>query len=222
MEIVESNIQSDNNVINSNIKYVIPGDILGSILEYNNGVGCYILNNNIISTLYGQIIINKNTNNTLNNNSNNSSNNTSNNTNNNSSNNTSNNNNKDTINVISILSNNNKDIVIEINDIILGRVIKLNINNVIVEILSVNDKLLRIKSRGTIRREDIRLNEVDTLVIHECFRPGDIVRALVISLGDARQYFLSTAEAEFGVRWAKSEKSGQPLIPLSWKVCLLF
>ena len=42
------------------------------------------------------------------------------------------------------------------------------------------------------------------VVLSECFRPGDIVRASVLSLGDARSYYLSTAENELGVVYAKS------------------
>jgi len=52
--------------------------------------------------------------------------------------------------------------------------------------------------------------------MHECFRPGDIVRATIISLGDARQFYLSTAEAELGVRYAKAD-SGALMTPVSWK-----
>ena len=48
-------------------------------------------------------------------------------------------------------------------------------------------------------------------------RPGDIIRARVISLGDSTQYFLSTAENELGVRWAKSA-AGAIMIPISWQV----
>jgi hypothetical protein len=40
--------------------------------------------------------------------------------------------------------------------------------------------------------------------LYDCFRPGDIVRAKVTSLGDARTYYLSTAENELGVVYAKS------------------
>lgn len=32
------------------------------------------------------------------------------------------------------------------------------------------------------------------VVIYDCFRPGDVVRAEVLSLGDARSYYLSTAK----------------------------
>jgi exosome complex RNA-binding protein Csl4 len=46
--------------------------------------------------------------------------------------------------------------------------------------------------------------QVDRVEIYKCFRPGDIVRARVISLGDSRQYYLSTAENELGVLYAKA------------------
>lgn len=202
---------------NNKNNYVIPGDILGDSNNYNNGIGCYLSYNkkNIISSLLGEVIIDNTTNtNPLSSSSSSSTTTTPNN------NNITINQNKERLNVISSSYIQSKDVVIDIGDIVLVRVLKLNINQVIVEILSVSDRILRIKSRGVIRREDIRLNDIDSLVIHECFRPGDIVRAIVISLGDARQYFLSTAEAEFGVKWAKSEKSGQFLVPINWKVSL--
>ena len=39
---------------------------------------------------------------------------------------------------------------------------------------------------GVVRREHIREGEVDALRMEECFVPGDIVQAVVASLGDAR------------------------------------
>lgn len=44
-----------------------------------------------------------------------------------------------------------------------------------------------------------------------CFRPGDLVRAVVLSVGDARSYYLSTAKNELGVIYAKSLAGGAPL-----------
>ena len=41
--------------------------------------------------------------------------------------------------------------------------------------------------------------------MYKCFRPGDIVIARVISLGDAQSYLLTTAENELGVVIATSE-----------------
>lgn len=53
--------------------------------------------------------------------------------------------------------------------------------------------------------------------VHECFQPGDMVLAKVLSLGDARRYFLTTAESELGVIHAVCYSSGEPMIPCSWK-----
>ena len=58
--------------------------------------------------------------------------------------------------------------------------------------------------------------EVDRVVMYEAMRPGDIVRAMVASLGDSRSYHLSTARADLGVIVARSEARGI-MVPLSWK-----
>ena len=39
----------------------------------------------------------------------------------------------------------------------------------------------------------------------------------VVSLGDARSYYLSTAKTELGVTHARSSASGTPMIPISWQ-----
>jgi exosome complex component CSL4 len=173
--------------------FVIPGDVIGRCADYECGLGCYTSQGNVIATLVGEVILD-----TISATSTSPS--------------------KERINVISTEQIQSKDAVIEIGDVVLARVLRLSVNQVSVEIISVGDRILRVHSRAMIRREDIRLTELDSLVIHECFRPGDIVRAMVISLGDAKQYFLSTAEAEFGVRWGRSDKSGLPLVPVSCKV----
>ena len=51
----------------------------------------------------------------------------------------------------------------------------------------------------------MRDTERDKVVLPEAFRPGDVVRARVISLGDARSYMLSTAALDLGVVYAESE-----------------
>lgn len=55
---------------------------------------------------------------------------------------------------------------------------------------------------GVIRQQDVRLTETDKVRMGECFRPGDLVRARVVSLGDARSYYLTTASNELGVVFA--------------------
>jgi exosome complex component CSL4 len=67
-----------------------------------------------------------------------------------------------------------------------------------------------------LRREDVRLTEKDKIVMNESFRVGDIVRATVISLGDEKNYYISTGGNEFGVVIARSEE-GSAMVPASWK-----
>ena len=61
----------------------------------------------------------------------------------------------------------------------------------------------------------MRQFEVDTVEIYNSFHPGDIVRALVISRGDARSYYLSTARNDLGVISAPG-RAGRPMIPEAW------
>lgn len=66
---------------------------------------------------------------------------------------------------------------------------------------------------GIIRAPDVRLTEIDAVQVPSCFRPGDVVRARVLSLGDARSFYLTTAGDDLGVVFARSEASGAPLVP---------
>ena len=105
---------------------------------------------------------------------------------------------------------------IAVGDKVTCRVTRIAANQCFVDIISVNEGApLSVFPKGTVRREDVRLANVDSLVMHECFRPGDVLRAAVLSLGDARQYFLSTSESTLGVTAATSV-DGNPLAPVSW------
>ena len=67
---------------------------------------------------------------------------------------------------------------------------------------------------GVIKQENCRESDVDKAVLSELFRPGDIVRASVISLGTRRSYFLATATVDTGVILAQSE-AGHVMRPLA-------
>ncbi|XP_070540801.1 exosome complex component CSL4-like isoform X2 [Ptychodera flava] len=82
-------------------------------------------------------------------------------------------------------------------------------------ILCVADMPLKENFRGMIRKEDVRATEKDRVEMYKSFRPGDIVIAKVLSLGDAQSYLLTTAENELGVVLAQSE-AGVNMIPISW------
>ena len=87
----------------------------------------------------------------------------------------------------------------------------------IVEIVTSEDVgALKEHHWGIIRKEDIRVAATEEISIYECFRPSDIVLAKIISLGDSRRYFLSTAENELGVIRALSP-SGEVMVPINWK-----
>lgn len=92
-----------------------------------------------------------------------------------------------------------REYIVEVGDIIVGRVLRTTVNQAFVEILSVGDRLLYFTAKGFIRREDILQAEIDKVVVGTVFKPNDIVRATVISLGDSNNYYLSTASGNLGV-----------------------
>lgn len=103
----------------------------------------------------------------------------------------------------------------EVGCIVVGKVISITERQAKVTLMSVNGKLLQDSLHGLIRREDIRAMEKDSVEMFHSFRPGDIVRARVISLGESQAYALSTAENELGVVMAYSE-GGASMVPVSW------
>lgn len=102
-----------------------------------------------------------------------------------------------------------------------GAVVTAKITNVTpraahAEILVIDGRPLRELFKGTIRQQDVRQTEVDKVEIYNCFAPGDVVLAEVISLGDRHSYFLSTAKNELGVIYAKS-RVGVAMVPVNWQ-----
>lgn len=72
--------------------------------------------------------------------------------------------------------------------------------------------------KGIIRSQDVRSTDRDKVKIIECFKPGDIVRALILSLGDGLNYYLTTARNDLGVLFAKSQGgSGDWMFPVDWQ-----
>ena len=168
----------------------IPGNNLGSIDDYEVGLGTYVHNEIIRSSIVGKVIVE--TRETK----------------------------KPKINVLS--NKNVSDSVINLGDIVIALVIRLMNNQIIVDILMVGDKELRQTVKGVVRREDIRLTEIDKIITSECFQSGDLIKAEIISLGDLRQYYLSTASSELGVIVAKNLHTGSYLTSINSKVTYIF
>lgn len=73
---------------------------------------------------------------------------------------------------------------------------------------------------GSINEQCVRDFDKSNVQMHNCFRPGDIVKARVIAalgVGNARDgVMLSTAEDELGVIFAKSPFTGSMMVPRNW------
>ncbi|RKP13386.1 hypothetical protein BJ684DRAFT_10145 [Piptocephalis cylindrospora] len=104
----------------------------------------------------------------------------------------------------------------EVDGIVVGTVLRVNPRAATLSIQVVGERTCTNEFNGVIRVEDIRATEKDKVKMTESFRPGDVVRAQVVSLGDARSYYLSTAKNILGVLHAKS-LAGAPMYPVSWR-----
>ncbi|CCA67849.1 related to CSL4-exosome core component [Serendipita indica DSM 11827] len=104
------------------------------------------------------------------------------------------------------------------NAIVIGTVVRLNSQQATISITIVNGVPLPQGDEyvGIIRSQDVRATEKDKVKIGDCFRGGDIVAGQVISLGDSRSYYVSTAHNDLGVLYATSS-SGYPMEPYSWE-----
>ncbi|GAP90536.1 putative 3 -5 exoribonuclease CSL4 [Rosellinia necatrix] len=109
-----------------------------------------------------------------------------------------------------------REVLPEVGNVVLCRVTRITPREATVAILVVGDAVLSSQWQGVVRVQDVRATEKDRVKIYESFRPGDIVRAQVISLGDQANYYLSTANNELGVIMATSE-AGNTMFPVSWK-----
>ncbi|TPX35237.1 hypothetical protein SmJEL517_g02291 [Synchytrium microbalum] len=108
--------------------------------------------------------------------------------------------------IVSVTRNRETSIVPDVGFTVIGRVVRLKPQEAVVDIVVVNGRTTAEGFQGIIRKQDIRAAEKDKVQVHN---------AEVISLGDAKSYFLSTAKNEFGVLLATSI-AGYMMVPVSW------
>ncbi|XP_064631226.1 exosome complex component CSL4-like isoform X2 [Lineus longissimus] len=116
---------------------------------------------------------------------------------------------------IEVRTKKEKNVVPSVGSVVTVRIMNVNPRFCRCAILCVANTTMKHSFRGMIRKEDVRATEKDRVEMYKCFRPGDIVLARVLSLGDAQSYTLSTAENELGVVIAKSE-AGDEMVPINW------
>jgi exosome complex component CSL4 len=111
--------------------------------------------------------------------------------------------------------------ILRTGQIVLARVTRITTQQVLLNVFANPFGMLQNdRPEACIRREDVRSGvdpESSTTDLSKSFRPGDWVIARLISLGDARRYFLSTAEPALGVIQAVSSVSGKTMMPISYK-----
>ncbi|OEL29664.1 hypothetical protein BAE44_0009323 [Dichanthelium oligosanthes] len=68
--------------------------------------------------------------------------------------------------------------------IVIARVTKVMARMASADIMCVDSKAVKEKFTGLIRQQDVRATEIDKVDMYQSYRPGDIVRAVVVSLGE--------------------------------------
>ncbi|EFP86666.1 exosome 3'-_5 exonuclease subunit ski4 (Csl4) [Puccinia graminis f. sp. tritici] len=104
--------------------------------------------------------------------------------------------------------------------IVIGMITKVTKPQAHVSIIMVDDLPLPVgqELQGAIRSQDVRQVDKDKVIIWDCYRPGDIVRAEVISLPtSAMGYLLATFRNHLGVVFAQHSQTGNRMTAISWK-----
>lgn len=153
---------------------VFSGDIIADFnLEVENrpiaGIGTYVRGNTIKASIKGKVVKEETINGGI------------------------------TINVIPKSENIAQNFILNEKDIVIGRITRINYNQAFVDILMVGEQKLAFPPKGVIRREDIRSTEIDKVSVPDFFKPFDIVKAQVVSMGDTKYYYLSTSNEKLGV-----------------------
>lgn len=180
------------------MSFAVPGQVLSNLTSHQPGAGTHVADNQIFASLAGSILTAAAASKSA----------------------------KPTISIASSTSNTTLPIV---GSAVLCRILRVQqrqLNAAILEIESPENPLSitpypsntddETQFLAILRREDVRAYEKDKVVMNESFRVGDIIRATVISLGDERSYYVSTAGNEYGVVIARSDH-GNAMVPVSWK-----
>ena len=142
----------------------VPGKILGPTTHYLPGSGTHIHNNQVVSSLLGRVFLSntragptkrltKITSQST-----------------------------DELPTVSVSrGERRREVLPDVGAVVLCRVIRLVTRQAIVSIQQVGDTVLETEWQGVIRSQDVRATEKDKVKIYESFRPGDIVRAQVVS-----------------------------------------
>lgn len=74
-----------------------------------------------------------------------------------------------------------REVLPQVGNVVLCRVTRITPRQAVVAILVCGETVLEAEWQGVIRVQDVRATEKDRIRVYESFRPGDIVRASVVS-----------------------------------------
>eukprot|EP00775_Hariotina_reticulata_P003225 gene3225-3502_t len=135
--------------------------------------------------------------------------------------------------VMQVLGRAGAPVVPEPGSIVISKVTKVSPTSASAKIVCCGTQALEADFTGIIRQQDVRAHEIDKVMAH-LGKGGGFVdvqfavsrfhghlmyspcRARVLSLGDARSYYLTTADNTLGVVHAKS-LAGVAMVPISWQ-----
>lgn len=89
-----------------------------------------------------------------------------------------------------------REVLPQVGNTVLCRVTRITPRQAVVAILVCGDTVLGAEWQGVIRVQDVRATEKDRVKVYESFRPGDIVRASVVSV------FFSALKQSWAAGWA--------------------
>ena len=149
----------------------LPGHVLGPVTRYAPGPGTHVHEGNVVSSLMGQVSVaapektpgpakrlNKITSSVSSGKG-------------------------DKLSTVSVTRHGRRrEVLPDVGHIVLARVSRLMPKQAIVVIQQVGETVLQTEWQGLIRTQDVRATEKDKVKIHESFKPGDIVRAQVVSI----------------------------------------
>lgn len=116
---------------------------------------------------------------------------------------------------ISVVNKDSRVLSLKVETIVYAKILNIIRTQCICEIFATKEKTIK-PIQGIIKHENIKMDykEFD---IFDCFVPGDIIIAKVISIDESNFVYLSVAEPNLGVIFAKSHLSGDIMIPVSWE-----
>lgn len=101
-----------------------------------------------------------------------------------------------------------------VNDTVIGKVIKINEGGAKVRLLAINDMPVAHEYIATLKRENMRNRDIDSIDVEQMFAPNDVILARVKALNESKHINLSTEEDHFGVIFSYSENRNR-LLPIS-------